>query len=71
MVLSNITEVTDTCLQLARVGSCDFFTCLEERFPCGHDGYAIRIAKHFCDRGVGINSMLNADVSVPLPIYAY
>lgn len=43
-----ILEVTDECLRLAAWGRCEFYECLERRFPCGHRGYAVHIGQHFC-----------------------
>lgn len=41
-------DVSDECLRLAAWGRCEFYECLERRFPCGHRGYAIHVGLHFC-----------------------
>ncbi|KAH3842466.1 uncharacterized protein LOC127876474 [Dreissena polymorpha] len=39
-----------SCLQQARWGRCEFYDCLERRFPCGARGYTRKISKHFCSK---------------------
>ncbi|XP_045203725.2 uncharacterized protein LOC123556807 [Mercenaria mercenaria] len=41
-------DVSDECLRLAEWGRCEFYECLERRFPCGHRGYAVHVGLHFC-----------------------
>jgi len=43
-------DVTAECLQQAAWGECAFYDCMEERYPCGPDGYNQKISKHFCSK---------------------
>ncbi|XP_064608593.1 uncharacterized protein LOC135472830 [Liolophura sinensis] len=43
-------EVTDSCLQMARNGSCGFYSCLESRFPCSPHSFALEHGQRYCHR---------------------
>ncbi|XP_052793135.1 uncharacterized protein LOC128227037 [Mya arenaria] len=49
-------DVDQACRQAAAQGNCEFYRCLERRFPCGHDGYATKIGLHFCARADELHS---------------
>lgn len=44
------TDVLSVCLQQSNSGDCSFYTCLENRFPCERDGYALRFGRYYCQR---------------------
>ncbi|XP_069131472.1 uncharacterized protein [Argopecten irradians] len=37
------------CERKADIGSCEFFDCYEERFPCGRCGFAANPERNFCE----------------------
>ena len=45
-----ISDVTAECLRQASWGRCEFYECLERRFPCGSEGYTTQIGLHFCHK---------------------
>ncbi|WAR00291.1 hypothetical protein MAR_024663 [Mya arenaria] len=53
-------DVSQECRQAAAHGDCEFYRCLERRFPCGHDGYALNIGLHFCTRADELHSQFTA-----------
>ncbi|XP_052277749.1 uncharacterized protein LOC127876478 [Dreissena polymorpha] len=52
--------VTDECLQMAARGDCGFYQCLERRFQCGSEGYALKIGYHLCNKSDEIHSRFTA-----------
>jgi len=52
-------EISQECLNHAAWGTCRFYECLEERFPCGHRGYAYRVGLHFCRKITSKYDQLN------------
>lgn len=43
-------DVSELCLRQANWGRCEFYECLERRFPCREEGYATYIGLHFCNK---------------------
>uniref|UniRef100_A0A0B6ZJE0 Stanniocalcin n=1 Tax=Arion vulgaris TaxID=1028688 RepID=A0A0B6ZJE0_9EUPU len=41
--------VNEACLNMAEQGSCEFYTCFENRLPCGRDWYMVRTGGHYCN----------------------
>ncbi|XP_005101218.2 uncharacterized protein LOC101859417 [Aplysia californica] len=42
--------VEESCLALADEGSCEFYTCFENRLPCGRDWYMLRHGQYYCNK---------------------
>lgn len=53
-------DVLSDCLQQSTNGDCNFYTCIENRFPCGRDGYASRFGRYYCQRIKNNINSLNA-----------
>ncbi|XP_033743767.1 uncharacterized protein LOC117329753 [Pecten maximus] len=50
------------CERKAEEGSCEFFACYEERFPCRRCGYAANPERNFCRRFYHPNNYRNFDL---------
>ncbi|KAK3577213.1 hypothetical protein CHS0354_030483 [Potamilus streckersoni] len=44
------TDVSQECIHHAKRGGCEFYDCLERRFPCGEKSYSVKFGKHFCSK---------------------
>ncbi|CAC5385069.1 unnamed protein product [Mytilus coruscus] len=42
------TDVRPECIDWAHNGTCDFYDCFEQRFPCGSSGYALGYGGKYC-----------------------
>jgi len=42
--------VNQSCLALADEGSCQFYSCFEQRLPCGRDWYILRHGQYYCNK---------------------
>ena len=60
--LKYVPDVTTECIRQANWGRCEFYECLERRFPCGSDGYINRVALHFCHKVASIFDSFNERV---------
>ncbi|KAK3577215.1 hypothetical protein CHS0354_030485 [Potamilus streckersoni] len=45
-----VADVSQECVHYANIGSCEFYDCLERRFPCGENSYNVKFGKHFCSK---------------------
>ncbi|KAL3880868.1 hypothetical protein ACJMK2_033146 [Sinanodonta woodiana] len=45
-----VEDVSQECIHYAQSGSCEFYDCLEKRFPCGENSYNVKFGKHFCSK---------------------
>ena len=43
-------DVSQTCLQQAAAGSCGFYDCFEQRFPCGNCGFNKHYSTYDCEK---------------------
>ena len=43
-------DVSQTCLQQAAAGSCEFYDCFEQRFPCGNCGFNKHYSTYDCEK---------------------
>ncbi|BFZ08226.1 hypothetical protein BsWGS_11265 [Bradybaena similaris] len=43
-------SINQSCLALADIGSCEFYSCFERRLPCGRDGYILRTGHYYCNK---------------------
>ena len=62
VLFCSVPDVTAECLRQADWGRCEFYECLERRFPCGSDGYINRVALHFCHKVATIFDSFNERV---------
>ncbi|GFS19013.1 stanniocalcin-like protein [Elysia marginata] len=43
-------EVDEACLQHAQNGNCEFYTCFDNRLPCGDDYYMKKHGSYYCNK---------------------
>nr|XP_022327874.1 uncharacterized protein LOC111127128 [Crassostrea virginica] len=48
--ISPVQDVSQTCLQQAAAGSCGFYDCFEQRFPCGNCGFNKHYSTYDCEK---------------------
>lgn len=58
-------DVRSECTDWAHNGTCDFYDCFEQRFPCGSSGYALGYGGKYCRKfqQPQFRSLFNAAVS--------
>lgn len=57
---ANDRPVDSTCLANIATGNCAFYTCFEQRLPCGREGYITRHGAYYCNRMAGAKSTFDA-----------
>ncbi|XP_061164014.1 uncharacterized protein LOC133173102 [Saccostrea echinata] len=45
-----VQDVSQTCLENAASGSCNFYDCFEQRFPCGNCGFSKHYGTYDCEK---------------------
>ncbi|XP_064609911.1 uncharacterized protein LOC135473908 [Liolophura sinensis] len=51
--------VDPDCIRHAELGSCEFYACLERRFPCGTDSYPLTHGAYYCHKFQNYLHMFN------------
>lgn len=49
-VVQAATPMNQTCLNFGRASDCRFYTCFEERFPCGPTYWTMKWGYKYCER---------------------
>ncbi|CAI9725099.1 XP_014780118.1PREDICTED: uncharacterized protein LOC106876191 [Octopus vulgaris] len=59
--IKRIGEINNKCLHSSEIGDCSFYSCIEQRFPCGRKGYTIRFGSYYCPRVKSFFREFNAE----------
>ncbi|CAI9729186.1 XP_029640870.1uncharacterized protein LOC115215717 [Octopus vulgaris] len=52
--------IDSKCLLKSATGDCTYYTCINDRYPCGSEGFAIRFGLYYCMRMRNKINSLNA-----------